>query len=124
MFEPRLVGWYQADQARIDALKLEEYLSELSALVLNKNWAHDILETILSSKQGNQVFIDWKIEMENLNTILTTSSSKHALTKEPLKVQLQSNLHPDLRHNLNNEPTISTNLAAWSIEVKECDNWM
>jgi hypothetical protein len=92
MFEPHLVVWYQADQTWIDALTLDEYLAELTLLVLEKNWAHDILETILSLSQGTQVFMDWKIEVENLNAILTTSAPTKALTKAQLKVQLQSNL--------------------------------
>jgi hypothetical protein len=58
MFEPYLVAWYQADQIWIDALSLNQYLAELSILVLDKNWSHDILKTILSSSQGNQVFIE------------------------------------------------------------------
>jgi hypothetical protein len=124
MFEPRLVAWYQADQTRIDSLSLDGYLLELSQLVLEKNWAHDILETILSSTQGNHVFIDWKIEMENLNAILATSAPTKALTKDQLKVQLQSNLHPDLRLNLSLEPVLATELAAWALEVKERDDRM
>jgi hypothetical protein len=124
MFEPRLVVWYQADQTWIDALSLDEYLKELTLLVLEKNWAHDILETILSSSQGTQVFMDWKIELENLNAILTTSALSKALTKVQLKVQLQSNLHPDLRLSLSLEPILAKDLAAWSFEVKERDDRM
>ena len=37
MFEPRLIAWYQADQSRIDSLTLDEYLLELSQLVLERN---------------------------------------------------------------------------------------
>ena len=124
MFEPRLVAWYQADQTRIDTLTLDQYLTELAQLVLEKNWAHDILETILSSSQGTQPFMDWKIEVENLNAILTTSAPTKALTKDQLKVQLQSNLHPDLRLNLSLEPVLATELTTWSFEVKERDDRM
>jgi hypothetical protein len=77
--------WYQADQTQIDTLSLAEYLLELSKLVLEKACAHDIHETILSSSQGTQVFMDWKIEVENLNTILTTSAPSSALTRDALK---------------------------------------
>jgi hypothetical protein len=115
MFELCLVAWYQADQTRIDSLSFDGYLSELSQLVLEKNWAHDILETILSLVQGDRVFIDWKIEMENLNVILATSALAKALTKDQLKVQLQSNLHPDLRLNLSLEPILATELTAWAL---------
>ena len=52
-------------------IKPKLYLLELSQLVLERNWSHNILETILSSSQGNCIFIDWKIEIENLNAILT-----------------------------------------------------
>jgi hypothetical protein len=124
MFEPCLVAWYQANQTWIDLLSLNGYLLELSQLILEKNWAHDILETILSSVQGNRVFINWKIEMENLNAILTTSAPTKVLTKDRLKVQLQSNLHPDLRLNLSLEPVLATELAAWSLEFKERDDRM
>jgi hypothetical protein len=122
MLEPRLIAWYQAGQARIDALTLDQYLDELSKLVLEKNWAHKIRDTIISSKQGNRAFIDWKIELENLNAILTTTSPTHALTNDGLKVQLEANLNSELKTNLINEPTITTTLDAWSIEVKERDD--
>jgi hypothetical protein len=124
MFKPRLVAWYQADQIQIDTLTLNEYLAKLTLLVLEKNWAHDILEIILSSSQGTQVFMDWKIEVENLNTILTTSTPAKALTKDQLKDQLQFNLHPNLRLSLSLEPVLATDLAAWAFEVKECNDRM
>ena len=122
MLEPRLIAWYQAGQARIDELSLEKYLEELSNLVLEKNWAHKIRDTIISSKQGDRVFIDWKIEIENLNAILTTSSPTHALGNDALKVQLEANLNEELKLNLLNEPTVSSKLDAWSTEVKERDD--
>jgi hypothetical protein len=122
MLEPRLVAWYQAGQARIDALTLDQYLEELSKLVLEKNWAHKIRDTIISSKQGSRAFIDWKIELENLNAILVTSSPTHALTEDGLKVQLEANLNSELKINLLNEPTLSAKLDAWSTEVKERDD--
>ena len=121
MLEPRLVAWYQAGQARIDALTLDKYLEELSALVLEKNWAHKIRDTIISSKQGDRAFIDWKIEIENLNAILTTSSPTHALTQDSLKIQLEANLNTELKTNLLNEPPVASKLDAWSVEVKERD---
>ncbi|KIJ42796.1 hypothetical protein M422DRAFT_133487, partial [Sphaerobolus stellatus SS14] len=62
--------WYQADHTQINTSFLEEYLVELAILILDKTWAHDIHTKILASKQGNKLFIDWKIELENLNTIL------------------------------------------------------
>ena len=81
-----LIVWYQADQTRIDGLTLNAYLLKLLQLVLKKNWAHDILKTILSSSQGNHIFINWKTKFENLNMILTTSALTQALTKVQLKV--------------------------------------
>ena len=124
MFEPHLVAWYQADQSHIDGLILDAYLLELLQLVLERNWAHDILKMILSSSQGNHVFIDWKIEMENLNMILATLAPAWALTKDQLKIQLQSNLHPNLRLNLSLELMLATDLTAWAFEVKEQDDCM
>jgi hypothetical protein len=121
MLEPRLIAWYQAGQTRIDKLTLDKYLAELSKLVLEKNWAHKIWDTIISSKQGDHAFINWKIELENLNAILTTSSPSHALTSDALKVQLEASLNSELKHNLMNKLAAATTLDAWSIEVKEHD---
>ncbi|KIJ42073.1 hypothetical protein M422DRAFT_137875, partial [Sphaerobolus stellatus SS14] len=70
MLEPCLMAWYQVGQTRIDTLTLTQYLAELAILVLEKGWDHDVCTEILSSKQGNQHFIGWKIEIENLNAIL------------------------------------------------------
>ena len=122
MMEPRLIQWYQASQVRIDALTLDQYLDELAGLTLDRNWAHTLREEILNSHQGSRAFIDWKIEMENLNSILVTSAPTKALTAAALKVQLEARLNADLRLSLSNEPVLSTELAPWSIEVKERDD--
>lgn len=122
MMEPRLVAWYQAGQRRIDTLTLNQYLEELAQLVLEKNWAHRIRDEIISSRQGNKLFIDWKIEIENLNAILTTSAATHALSTANLKVQLEANLNPELKLSLLNEPALGVTLDTWSIEVKERDD--
>jgi hypothetical protein len=94
----------------------------MSSLVLDTDWAHDILETILSTKQGHHAFIDWKIEIENLNSILASLAPTLTLTKVQLQVQLLSNLNPDLRCSLRHEPVKATNLAAWGFEVRDRDD--
>ena len=86
------------------------------------NWSHEILKTILSLSQGNHIFIDGKIETENLSVILTTLALTQALTKEQLKVQLQSHLHPDLGLNIGLKPILATDLTAWTFKVKEQDD--
>ena len=93
-------------------LTLDQYLEELAKLVLEKNWAHKIRDTIISSKQGDRPFIDWKIKIENLNAILTTSSPTHALTEAGLKIQLEANLNSKLKINLLNEPALFDKLDA------------
>jgi len=62
---------------------LDQYLKELTSITLEKNWAHLVREKILTTTQGNRKFIDWKIEMENLNAILTTSAKTFALSRQP-----------------------------------------
>ncbi|KIJ38239.1 hypothetical protein M422DRAFT_176908 [Sphaerobolus stellatus SS14] len=53
MMEPRLVAWYQGDQACINDLTLSEYLSELAAFVLERKWEHKLRQKILAAKQGD-----------------------------------------------------------------------
>ena len=122
MMEPWLIQWYQADKVWIDALTLDLYLEELAALTLDKNWAHTLHEEILNSQQRDHPFIDWKIEVENLNAILTTLVPTRALSTPGIKDQLEAELHLDLHLSLTNEPILTTSLAPWSIKVKERDD--
>ncbi|KIJ37785.1 hypothetical protein M422DRAFT_259631 [Sphaerobolus stellatus SS14] len=124
MMKPRLISRYHGSQARIDALSLEQYLKELAGLVLEKNWGLKIRQQVLSSKQGEREFIDWKIEVENLNAILTTTAPTLALKPDALKNQLETNLNEDLLKNLLSEPMLTTDLASWTLEVKERDDCM
>ncbi|HEV7737766.1 MAG TPA: hypothetical protein VGO47_10405 [Chlamydiales bacterium] len=121
MMEPRLISWYQAQQTRIDKLMLTKYMEELVSLVLEKDWDHKIRIQVLSSKQGDRHFMDWAIEMENLNAILRTSAATRALTDDALKNQLEANLNPELQRNLGAEAVLATTLAPWMLEVKERD---
>ncbi|KAF8977605.1 hypothetical protein BDQ17DRAFT_1426578 [Cyathus striatus] len=79
MLEPHLVAWYNSDTKHIDGLTLEAYLLKLSKLVLKKNWAIILHNEILSSHQGSKYFMNWKIELENLNAVLITTSPAHTL---------------------------------------------
>ena len=122
MVEPRLVSWYTGDRVRIDALKLDAYLKELAEYTLDRNWAHNIRQQILSSSQPDTTrFIDWKVDLENLNALLTTSSPKHALTSEALQNQLEANTRPKLNLSLENEPITTTPFVKWAQEVQSRD---
>ncbi|KAF5319287.1 hypothetical protein D9619_008691 [Psilocybe cf. subviscida] len=121
MQEVRLGEWYRASTRRIDALTLDEFFREVRAIVLEPTWAHDLREEILRYEQGDQKFTDFKIHMENLNSLLKSMSSIHALTEDALKIQMEARLHPYLRKSLNLEPVLSRDIAAWSLEVKNRD---
>ncbi|KIJ24709.1 hypothetical protein M422DRAFT_274461 [Sphaerobolus stellatus SS14] len=112
MMEPRLMTWYQAGQARINKLTLNQYIDELAGLVLEKKWDHKLWQKILASSQGDQAFIDWKIELENYNAILTTSSPSYALTADRLMAQLNANLNESLKGSLTMEPVLATSFDA------------
>lgn len=94
-------------------------MEELAEIVLEKGWEHKIKQQILSARQGDAAFLDWKIDLENLNMILAMSAPTLALTKDALKNQLDANLNEDLKDSLANEPVLAITLAAWSVEVKE-----
>jgi len=122
MLDPRLVSWYHGDQTRIDKLTLHQYLEELAELMLDRNWAHYLKMEILSSRQGNQEFVFWKIEVETKNAILKNTAPTYAMTPEALKSQLEANLNDDLKLDLNTEPVLTTEFQAWSCEIKERDD--
>jgi hypothetical protein len=108
---------------RIDKLTLEEYIAELSAHVLDKNWAHQTRQQILSARQpeGSR-FVDWRIEMENLNAVLTTSAQRFALTPEALRGLLEANARAALATSLAHKPIDATlSYQDWSDEVHSRD---
>ncbi|KIJ35861.1 hypothetical protein M422DRAFT_261815 [Sphaerobolus stellatus SS14] len=122
MQEPRLVAWYHTDQARIDQLTLDRYINELARRTLKKDWGSKLRDEILSTKQGSRPFMDWKIDMENMNAILTTSSPINALTSSALKNQLEANVNDDLKSSFAGEPVLATSdLQTWAFEVEEWD---
>ncbi|KAF9004210.1 hypothetical protein BDQ17DRAFT_1304961 [Cyathus striatus] len=125
MLEPRLVAWYHSDSTRIDALSLDAYLQELAKLVLPRNWAVKVRNQILSSTQGTKRFMNWKIELENLNAILTTTSPTHALDKSTaLKAHLEANMNADLQFSIEEEELLSTgtDFTEWALEVSDRDD--
>ncbi|KAF9539664.1 hypothetical protein CPC08DRAFT_824534 [Agrocybe pediades] len=123
MLEPRLQAWYQGSQDRIDALTLDEYIAELSALVLDKNWAHQIRQKIISARQPeNTRFVDWRIELENLNALLTSAAKSYAVTEEALRFQLEANARAPLALALYNKPIDATvKYKEWGDKVQEMD---
>ncbi|KAF8984338.1 hypothetical protein BDQ17DRAFT_1548843, partial [Cyathus striatus] len=124
MLEPRLVAWYNSDTTRIDALTLEAYLLELSKLVLLKNWGKKIRNQILSSTQGSKSFMDWKIELENLNAILISTSPAHTVDRlSALKNHLEANMDADLKLAIEDEELLCTgsDFTVWAQEVAERD---
>ncbi|KAH6876651.1 hypothetical protein BKA70DRAFT_1031243, partial [Coprinopsis sp. MPI-PUGE-AT-0042] len=122
MMEPRLMQWYQAGQARIDKLSLQDYYKELAVIMLEENWDHKLWEEILSARQGNREFLSWKIEIENKNVILTNAVPEFSLSPEALKAQLEANLNADLKLDLLNDPVKEKDLAKWSSLVKIRDD--
>ncbi|KAF8992260.1 hypothetical protein BDQ17DRAFT_1369731 [Cyathus striatus] len=124
MLEPRLVAWYNSDTTCIDALTLEAYLLELSKLVLLKNWGKKIRNQILSSTQGSKSFMDWKIELENLNAILISTSPAHTVNHlSALKNHLEANMDADLKLAIEDEELLCTgsDFTVWAQEVAERD---
>ncbi|KAF8168734.1 hypothetical protein BJ912DRAFT_808305, partial [Pholiota molesta] len=123
MLEPRLQNWYVTQMDRIDKLSLDEYIAELSAFALDKNWAHHTKQQIHSAKQPeNSRFVDWRIEIENLNAILNTSAKKFALSEGALRNVLEANTRASLAVSLANKPIdASLSYQEWSDEVHSRD---
>jgi hypothetical protein len=64
MRESLLEKWYMASQLRIDALKLDAYISELGALVLEKGWEGKMCCKVLGAKMAvGQKFADWAYDI-------------------------------------------------------------
>ncbi|KAJ7115760.1 hypothetical protein C8R44DRAFT_739506 [Mycena epipterygia] len=123
MREPILEKWYMASQTRIDALKLDAYISELGALVLEKGWEGKMRRKVLGAKMAmGQKFADWAYDIQNVNAILSQAAPAFALSDTDLKNILDAGLTETLQADLDTEPVLSTELNAWISEVKGRDD--
>ncbi|KAF8170462.1 hypothetical protein K438DRAFT_2060320, partial [Mycena galopus ATCC 62051] len=123
MREPILEKWYMASQTRIDALKLDAYISELGTLVLEKGWEGKMRRQVLGAKMAiGQNFADWAYDIQNVNAILSQAAKTYAVSDAELKNILDAGLTVTLQTDLDTEPVLSTELNAWISEVKGRDD--
>ncbi|KAF7340741.1 Transposon Ty3-G Gag-Pol polyprotein [Mycena sanguinolenta] len=123
MCEPILEKWYMASQTRIDALKLDAYISELATLVLEKGWEGKMRRQVLGAKMAlGQNFADWAYDIQNVNAILSQAAPTFAVANPKLKNILDAGLTQTLQADLDTEPVLSTELNAWISEVKGRDD--
>ncbi|KAJ7731684.1 hypothetical protein DFH07DRAFT_968678 [Mycena maculata] len=123
MREPILEKWYMASQTRIDALKLDAYISELGTLVLEKGWEGKMRRKVLGAKMTlGQKFADWAYDIQNVNAILSQAAPTFAVANPELKNILDAGLTATLQADLDTEPVLSTELNAWISEVKGRDD--
>ncbi|KAJ7703757.1 hypothetical protein B0H16DRAFT_1482865 [Mycena metata] len=123
MREPILQKWYLASQTRIDALKLDPYITELGSLVLDKGWEGKMRRRVLAAKmEEGQSFADWAYDTQNINAILSQAAPAFAVDDQQLKNILDAGLIPVLQQDLDTEPVLSADLNAWIAEVKGRDD--
>ncbi|KAJ7649492.1 hypothetical protein DFH06DRAFT_912706, partial [Mycena polygramma] len=123
MREPILQRWYQASQTRIDALKLDAYITELGSLVLERGWQGKMRRRVLGAKmEDGQTFADWAYGIQNVNAILSQAAPTFAVEDSQLKHILDAGLTKVLQQDLDTEPVLSTDLNSWIAEVKGRDD--
>ncbi|KAJ7463061.1 hypothetical protein B0H11DRAFT_1815570, partial [Mycena galericulata] len=123
MREPILEKWYMASQARIDALKLDAYITELGTLVLDKGWEGKMRREVLGAKMAiGQKFADWAYDIQNVNAILSQAAPPFAVKDTELRNILDAGLTVTLQRDLDTEPVLSTELNTWISEVKGRDD--
>ncbi|KAJ7653715.1 hypothetical protein DFH06DRAFT_930735, partial [Mycena polygramma] len=123
MCEPILQKWYQASQTRIDALKLDAYITELGSLVLERGWQGKMRRQVLGAKmEDGQTFADWAYGIQNVNAILSQAAPTFAVEDSQLRHILDAGLTKVLQQDLDTEPVLSTDLNSWIAEVKGRDD--
>ncbi|KAG6896136.1 hypothetical protein C0992_010050 [Termitomyces sp. T32_za158] len=118
MLELRFVVWYHTKHSCIDAMTLDEYLTEFQWFALPRNWQSKVRDSILTSFQENMSFANWNVHIQNLNARLTNTALEHALTNLALKAHFESHMHADLQKKVDTRRLKSTmEFADWIIEV-------
>ncbi len=92
--DPQLQEWYITNQERINAMEFSEYMNELQDVWLPSDWERTARTKILSTPQGDRIFWEWALEMQNLNARLLGTLSH--LRESALCNQLEPNRNLDL----------------------------
>lgn len=73
--DPRIQNWYNANQARINALEFDKYIEELKTMWLPADWEASISARVWSLQQRDQIFWEWVVEVQGTNTLLLGTPS-------------------------------------------------
>jgi len=117
--DPLISDWYWLSQERFDSIMFKDFMTEVRAKWLQKDWELDVRRRLLGTKQSGS-FWDWSIVQRNLNSLLI--NTPHYLTDEQLHNTLEANLDPDLLIAYNDAKVTETKLDDWLSKVKTIDD--
>ena len=94
-----VADWYRASQVEVIALTFDEFKTALHKKLLKKDWEHIIKQEVLSSKQGNMPFDDWRNGLGAKNSLIM--GTPYHVDKNQFCSHLSSNLHLELSTDCN-----------------------
>lgn len=92
--DPQMQEWYIVNQEQIDAMEFPDYMNELRKVWLPSDWEQTAQAKVLSTLQGDRVFWEWVMEIQNLKAHLRGTASH--LSERMIHHQLEANHNPKL----------------------------
>lgn len=117
MKNPCLHTWYLTQQAILDAGTFTDYMTALKNAWLETHWDTKLRRKVLGSQQGNRMFYEWALELQNQNTLLFGNTAH--LSDIQLRNQLEANICDELTIPVIRAKLADTlTLKEWIEEVK------
>ncbi len=87
--DPHIQSWYMANQEQINNMSFSRYMAELCQVWLPSDWERTLRGKVLSTKQGEQTFWEWVVDIQNVNMLLQGIASY--LSKDAIHNQIEAN---------------------------------
>ncbi|KAF8888819.1 hypothetical protein BD779DRAFT_1644806 [Infundibulicybe gibba] len=116
-----ILEWMNEEWSRIQALTFRDFMAEMRARYLEKNWEAGVRRKLLSSRMGKKtVFLDWCMRMRAMNSLLVGTESH--LGEKQLMYQIEAGLEARLAQEcILKNVSLDWSLNAWMITVKGLD---
>lgn len=92
--DPQIQNWYLGNQARIEPMDFDTFITELQRYGLPSDWEHTTCANVLGTHQGDRPLGERVMEMQSTNTLLYGTASY--LSELSVRNQLEVNQNVDL----------------------------
>jgi len=113
--------WISGDWDRLVTLSFDAFMVKFRSNYLTEDWEEDTLRELLSMTQGNSLFWDFAVAIQNKNSLLCSTTSH--LEDNKLRHQINAGMEVHLSKKVSSEKLNKViGFCKWLSEVRRCDD--